>query len=235
MKKKIFIMFLFVFLLFIILFNNKSYACSTDDLPEEIGGLLTGDDLTNFNNSKNYLLFKYTNSEKYSLLFKDSPFKCTIREFSSSLQHTFGYNFAFDDNNSCYIIAFTFSNGVYSLSSSSVRTSSISYVYNVVSSSIGNDFVNIISSNADFVNSETGEVYYKYVSSEPSPTPTPEPTPDPSSSPSPGEDTGDNEDEEVSLSVIHEDLGLICSFLIFFSLVIILIYVYKFFNMFFTI
>ncbi len=37
------------------------------------------------------------------------------------------------------------------------------------------------------------------------------------------------------LNTLHTDLGFICSFLVFFTLVIILKYVYKFFNMFFVI
>lgn len=35
------------------------------------------------------------------------------------------------------------------------------------------------------------------------------------------------------LSNVHTDLGVICSFLVFFTLVILLKYIYKFFNMFF--
>ena len=35
------------------------------------------------------------------------------------------------------------------------------------------------------------------------------------------------------LDNLHSDLGIICSFLVFFTLVILLKYVYKFFNMFF--
>lgn len=242
MKKKIFIMFLFVFLFFIILFNNKSYACSTEDLPEEIRNLITGEDLTNFNNSKYYLLIENAYYQCYYLLFKDSPFECTTTSsFSSNSGTSYKYQFHFDESNSCYYLYFTFKDNTYALTSSKLRTNDVSITYHFKSSlSVKWDYdAEIISANADFVNSETGEVYYKYVAPEPSPTPTPEPTPEPepepSPSPSPGEDTGDNEDEEVSLSVIHEDLGLICSFLIFFSLVIILIYVYKFFNMFFTI
>lgn len=38
-----------------------------------------------------------------------------------------------------------------------------------------------------------------------------------------------------NLQTIHEDLGVICSFLIFFTLVIILKYIYKWFDMFFKI
>lgn len=45
----------------------------------------------------------------------------------------------------------------------------------------------------------------------------------------------DSEETVVSLDTIHYDLGVICSFLIFFVLVILLKYVYKFFDMFFTI
>ena len=37
------------------------------------------------------------------------------------------------------------------------------------------------------------------------------------------------------LNTVHTDLGVICCFLVFFTLVIILKYVYKFFNMFFVI
>lgn len=37
------------------------------------------------------------------------------------------------------------------------------------------------------------------------------------------------------ITQVHEDLGIVTSFLIFFSLIIILRYVYKFFNMFFVI
>lgn len=41
--------------------------------------------------------------------------------------------------------------------------------------------------------------------------------------------------EELSiLADIHNDLGLICCFLVFFTLVIILKYAYKFFNMIFN-
>lgn len=36
------------------------------------------------------------------------------------------------------------------------------------------------------------------------------------------------------LDLIHQDLGIICSFLVIFALVIVFRYVYKFFNMFFT-
>ena len=39
----------------------------------------------------------------------------------------------------------------------------------------------------------------------------------------------------ITLQEIHNDLGIITSFLIFFVLVVILKYVYKFFNMFFVI
>lgn len=39
--------------------------------------------------------------------------------------------------------------------------------------------------------------------------------------------------ENVSLADIHNDLGIIACFLIFFTLVIILKYIYKFFNMIF--
>ena len=39
--------------------------------------------------------------------------------------------------------------------------------------------------------------------------------------------------EEISLADIHQDLGIIACFLIFFTLVIILKYIYKFFNMIF--
>ena len=49
-----------------------------------------------------------------------------------------------------------------------------------------------------------------------------------------GTETVDNTLIE-NIQVIHDDLGLICSFLIFFTLVILLKYVYKFFNMFFVI
>lgn len=38
---------------------------------------------------------------------------------------------------------------------------------------------------------------------------------------------------EEMLTTIHTDLGFICSFLVFFTLVILLRYIYKFFNMFF--
>ena len=43
------------------------------------------------------------------------------------------------------------------------------------------------------------------------------------------------ENTTVNLETIHYDLGVICSFLIFFVLVVLLKYAYKFFNMFFTI
>ena len=39
--------------------------------------------------------------------------------------------------------------------------------------------------------------------------------------------------DEISLADIHNDLGFIACFLIFFTLVIILNYIYKFFNMIF--
>ena len=42
-------------------------------------------------------------------------------------------------------------------------------------------------------------------------------------------------DEITLLNNIHTDLGVICSFIVFFALVVILKYVYKFFNMFFVI
>ena len=41
-------------------------------------------------------------------------------------------------------------------------------------------------------------------------------------------------EELTLLTNIHNDLGFICCFLIFFTLVIILKYAYKFFNMIFT-
>ena len=44
-----------------------------------------------------------------------------------------------------------------------------------------------------------------------------------------------NTEEIEMLNTIHTDLGVICSFIIFFVLVIILKYVYKFFDMFFVI
>lgn len=46
------------------------------------------------------------------------------------------------------------------------------------------------------------------------------------------EDTSINLQNE-KLDQIHQDLGIICSFLIIFALVIVFKYVYKFFNMFF--
>ena len=45
--------------------------------------------------------------------------------------------------------------------------------------------------------------------------------------------TGVTEDNTI-LTDIHNDLGLICCFLVFFTLVIILKYAYKFFNMVFN-
>ena len=39
--------------------------------------------------------------------------------------------------------------------------------------------------------------------------------------------------QNEKLEQIHEDLGVICSFLIIFALVIVFKYIYKFFNMFF--
>ncbi len=42
-------------------------------------------------------------------------------------------------------------------------------------------------------------------------------------------------DESEQLRVIHEDLGFICSFIIFFVIVLICKYSYKFFDMFFKI
>lgn len=42
-------------------------------------------------------------------------------------------------------------------------------------------------------------------------------------------------DESEQLNLIHQDLGFICSFIIFFVIVIICIYSYKFFDMFFKI
>ena len=41
-------------------------------------------------------------------------------------------------------------------------------------------------------------------------------------------------DDTTVLTDIHNDLGMICCFLIFFTLVIILKYAYKFFNMIFN-
>lgn len=43
------------------------------------------------------------------------------------------------------------------------------------------------------------------------------------------------ENTTVDLATIHNDLGIICAFLIFFVLVVLLKYAYKFFNMFFII
>lgn len=45
--------------------------------------------------------------------------------------------------------------------------------------------------------------------------------------------TGSSAEYEEMLTTIHTDLGFICSFLVFFTLVILLRYIYKFFNMFF--
>lgn len=45
--------------------------------------------------------------------------------------------------------------------------------------------------------------------------------------------TGVTEDNTILID-IHNDLGLICCFLVFFTLVIILKYAYKFFNMVFN-
>lgn len=40
-------------------------------------------------------------------------------------------------------------------------------------------------------------------------------------------------EDDINLADIHQDLGIIACFLIFFTLVIILKYIYKFFNMIF--
>ena len=45
----------------------------------------------------------------------------------------------------------------------------------------------------------------------------------------------EQQENVISIQDIHNDLGIITSFLIFFVLVILLKYVYKFFNMFFVI
>lgn len=45
----------------------------------------------------------------------------------------------------------------------------------------------------------------------------------------------EQQENVISFQDIHNDLGIITSFLIFFVLVILLKYVYKFFNMFFVI
>lgn len=42
-------------------------------------------------------------------------------------------------------------------------------------------------------------------------------------------------DESEQLQLIHEDLGFICSFIIFFVIVLLCRYAYKFFDMFFKI
>lgn len=49
------------------------------------------------------------------------------------------------------------------------------------------------------------------------------------------DDTTNNITYEEQLSQIHNDLGFICCFLVFFVLVILLKYAYKFFDMFFKI
>lgn len=45
----------------------------------------------------------------------------------------------------------------------------------------------------------------------------------------------EQQENVITIENIHNDLGIITSFLIFFVLVILLKYVYKFFNMFFVI
>ena len=45
----------------------------------------------------------------------------------------------------------------------------------------------------------------------------------------------EQQENVITLQEIHNDLGVITSFIVFFVLVVILKYVYKFFNMFFVI
>ena len=48
-----------------------------------------------------------------------------------------------------------------------------------------------------------------------------------------GTTVGDSEGYGEMLNTLHSDLGIICSFLVLFTLVILFRYIYKFFNMFF--
>ena len=208
MKKKIYIIF-FIILLFIILgfFCCSSVKAVTGNMKIEIDG-----STYDFSGVVgDYLLFlKSKTADNYYAYSFDTTVKYskgTTRLVNTVKNAEFNYNVYEEAKKLNFVVASMF------------RKSSLESSGAYVAYFCGGNFDNyeILLCNFDFYDTD-GNLLYDYSSIKDN-----------------EDDKKDDSTVSVDLSSIEEGIGLIVSFLIFFSLVIILIYVYKFFNMFFTI
>ena len=217
MKNK-FLFISFVLLFFILIFSSQCFAVDVNILPEGMYDAMTSDDKNAILNCSYYCIL--TCSDGGYIITSDVPI--TVIKTLNSTTNIYNYKFAVEKNGSGIYKSFYYNSdtNIYDFSSDSLVSGNLlAQTSSLYKLTVDSSIYTISESNQILSDTETGEVFYSPSFDEP-------PVDD---------DTSKEENIIVDINTIHTDLGVICSILIFFVLVILLKYAYKFFNMFFTI